>query len=73
MSLCHTCIIKKHLDGKRELFSESPDEEALVNFSKFCEFNYEGIDEKTGKIKINMNGRTKFYQKIGLFEFSSER
>ena len=44
LSLCHTVVIEKKLDNVHYNAS-SPDELALINFAKYCGFEYIGTDE----------------------------
>lgn len=49
LGVCHTIITDKKVgkDGKEEIVynASSPDELALLNFAKFCGFEYRGLDK----------------------------
>jgi phospholipid-transporting ATPase len=46
LSVCHTIIVEKSPYGL-QYNASSPDELALLNFAKFCGFEYLGIDEES--------------------------
>ncbi len=50
----------------------SPDELALLNFAKFCGFEYLGKDESSN-MKITYNGNIEKYKLLEVLEFNSDR
>ena len=49
LTLCHSVIADDSKKKKDEVIynASSPDELALLNFAKFCGYNFNGIDESS--------------------------
>ncbi|CAD8078815.1 unnamed protein product [Paramecium primaurelia] len=71
LTLCHSAIIQK---TQNEFYYNvtSPDELALLNFAKKYSIIYNGIDEHN-VITINFREKSKQFQFLYLFEFTSQR
>ena len=72
LSLCHTVILTEDKNGKMKYNAASPDELALLNFAKFCGFEYLGKD-KSSNMKITYNGNTEKFKLLEVLEFNSDR
>ena len=71
MALCHTVVAENKLEGLI-YNSASPDELAMVNFAKFCGFEYLGLDENNN-ICVNFMSKRLIYKLLYIFEFNGER
>ena len=71
LALCHTVGAENKPEG---LFynSASPDEIAMVNFSRFCGFEYFGLDDNNN-ICVNYMNKRLIYKLLYVFEFDGER
>lgn len=70
-ALCHTVMVE-HENGKSSYSASSPDELALVNFAKFCGYEYKGTDEHN-IMTVQARRQEKTYRLLNVFEFSSDR
>jgi len=71
-AICHTVIIEQE-KGSTGYSASSPDELALVNFAKYCQFEYQGTDENN-IMRVQVAGvHQKIFQVLNVFEFSSDR
>jgi len=70
-ALCHTVMVE-HENGKSSYSASSPDELALVNFAKFCGYEYKGTDEHN-IMTIQARRQERTYRLLNVFEFSSDR
>lgn len=71
LALCHTIIIDEK-DSQKLYNSSSPDEIALANFAKLCNFEYYGLDEEQSMMIKTENDIEKF-RFLNLLEFNSTR
>lgn len=72
LSLCHTTICEVK-NGELVYNASSPDELALVNYAKYCGYEYQGQNEKN-IIKIkNPKNEEKFFEVLQILEFNSTR
>jgi len=70
-ALCHTVMVE-HENGKSSYSASSPDELALVNFAKFCGYEFKGTDEHN-IMTVQARNKTVSYRLLNVFEFSSDR
>lgn len=71
IACCHT-IVTDSKDGEVIYNASSPDELALVNFTKFCGVEYMGTDENN-IIKVTHQGKDHHFELLEVFEFTSAR
>ncbi len=71
LAITHTIICEKK-DNEIVYNASSPDELALVNFAKFCGFEYLGLDEEN-RICVNMLHNLVYYKLLYVLEFNSTR
>lgn len=71
LALCHT-IIMDEKDSQKIYNSSSPDEIALANFAKLCNFEFFGLDEEQFMLIKTENSIEKF-RFLNLLEFNSTR
>lgn len=75
LSVCHSIICEedKVQKGETKYTASSPDELALVNFAKFCGYEFCGIDQQNCiNIKVP-NGQILRYELLHELEFNSTR
>jgi len=70
-AICHTVIVE-YEKGIAGYSASSPDELAIVNFAKYCGFEYLGTDEHN-VMKIRAREKELNYQVLNILEFSSDR
>jgi phospholipid-transporting ATPase len=71
LSICHSVVAE--MNGNATVYNaSSPDELALVNFAKFCGFEFKGINENR-EIMINMENKENTFKFLYEFEFNSDR
>ncbi len=68
LGLCHSVT----LNAKKEYQADSPDELALLNFAKFCNFEFINRNEDN-VLDINDHGNIKNYTVLKIIEFTSDR
>jgi len=71
LSLCHTIIIEEK-NGKKIYNAASPDELALLNFARFCGFEFLGINEHN-QMTIEYKSNKERYKLLDILEFNSTR
>jgi len=71
LSTCHSINIDE-TKGSREYSASSPDELALVNFAKYCEYEYIGKTEKD-ELLLKVNGKDEKHRLLHMLEFDSDR
>ncbi|EAR92863.1 phospholipid-translocating P-type ATPase, flippase family protein (macronuclear) [Tetrahymena thermophila SB210] len=71
LSACHTVITEKTSEGI-EYNASSPDELALINFAKFCGFEYLGIDEDS-VMRIKQENIMHRFKVLNVLDFNSVR
>ncbi|EGR33087.1 phospholipid-translocating p-type flippase family protein, putative [Ichthyophthirius multifiliis] len=71
LSVCHTVIVENTSSGS-QFNASSPDELALINFAKFCGFEYIGVDEEN-IIKVKQGEQIHKFKLLHVLEFNSSR
>lgn len=71
LSITHT-IICENKDNNVVYNASSPDELALVNFAKFCGYEYMGGDEEN-RICVNIMHSLVYFKLLHVLEFNSTR
>ncbi|KAM3140134.1 hypothetical protein pb186bvf_007687 [Paramecium bursaria] len=71
LSLCHSAIVQVE-NGETQYNVTSPDELALLNFAKFQQYEYLGID-KNNIISVKINQKIEQFELLYNFEFDSTR
>ena len=71
LAITHTIICEKK-DNQIVYNASSPDELALVNFAKFCGFEYSGLDEDN-RICVTINHTLSYFKLLYVLEFNSTR
>ena len=71
LACCHT-IITEEKNGEIIYNASSPDELALVNFSKYCGGEFMGIDEDNN-INVKLDDQFFKYKLLQTLEFNSTR
>lgn len=73
LALCHTIIIQEK-DGELIYNAASPDELALVNFARFCGYEFQGIDiDNNMMVKIAREGQIIKRKFLYSLDFTSTR
>ena len=72
LALCHDIIVEKE-KGEPSYSSSSPDEIALVNFAKFCGYEYLGEENDRMAVYSRSEDRIKRYVSLAHLEFTSDR
>lgn len=73
LALCHTVISEVDQATKKLVYNaSSPDELALVNFAKFCGFEYMGTDN-SNQIMVKFRSTTLKFELLHVLEFNSTR
>jgi phospholipid-transporting ATPase len=72
IALCHTIITEKNSEGEIVFNASSPDELALINWSKYCGCEFKGVDKNNNMIVEFKNFSYKF-QVLQVLEFNSSR
>jgi len=71
LSTCHSINIDE-TKGSREYSASSPDELALVNFAKYCNYEYIGKTEKD-ELLLKIFGKDQKHRLLHMLEFDSDR
>jgi phospholipid-transporting ATPase len=71
LSTCHTINIENR-NGVSKYSASSPDELALVNFAKYCGYEYAGTTDD-GEIIVLLGEEKKKMKLLQTFEFNSDR
>ena len=73
LALCHTIIIEEK-NGEICYNAASPDELALVNFARFCGYEFQGIDENNFmNVKVQNEKEYQKYKFLYSLDFTSTR
>ena len=72
LALCHTIIIDEK-ENEKIYNSSSPDEIALANFAKLCNFEFFGLNEDNCMMVKMENGNIEKFKFLNLLEFNSTR
>jgi phospholipid-transporting ATPase len=70
--LCHTVVASTDESGKLSYTASSPDELALINFSRFCGFEFLGTDENQW-MTVKVSNISHKYKLVHVLEFNSTR
>ena len=71
LAICHDIIINDK-NGEITYSASSPDEMAIVNFTRYCGVFFKGIDEENN-FTIEYKGKTFLFKKLYNLEFNSIR
>ena len=72
LSLCHTTLCENK-NGELIYNASSPDELALVNYAKFCGYEFLGKDENNILSVRNWRGEVLKFELMQVLEFNSTR
>lgn len=73
LALCHTTICES--SGTKEITynASSPDELALVNFARFCGYEFQGKDDENFLLVRNPKNELRKFELLHILEFNSTR
>ncbi|KRW99867.1 P-type ATPase, cytoplasmic domain N [Pseudocohnilembus persalinus] len=72
LAICHTVVLTKDNENNNLYSATSPDELALVNFAKFCGYEFLGIN-RDDIILIKYQNQIHKFKRLQVFEFDSIR
>ena len=72
LCLCHTVIVEQDEQGGLKYNASSPDELAFINFTKYCGFEYMGLNKNNEHV-ILQGGKELLYKHLHTIEFNSDR
>lgn len=74
LGLCHTAFPEKEVDdlSKLKYCAASPDELALVNFARYCDYIFMRVDEEDNYI-LRVKGKEEKHKLLNILEFNSTR
>lgn len=72
LAICHTVVVSKDQSDNLVYNASSPDELALINFSRFCGFEYLGQDLQS-LMTIKVDSIEYKFKLIHVLEFNSTR
>jgi len=71
LATCHSINIDE-TKGQKEYSASSPDELALVNFAKYCNYEYIGKTEQD-ELMLKIFGKDQKHKLLHMLEFDSDR
>lgn len=73
LSLCHTTICDISAKNEISYNASSPDELALVNFARYCGYEFQGKDDMNHLLVRNPKNEIRKFELLHILEFNSTR